>query len=457
MVTKGLGKVVCGRFQSELAAGVGLLLALLVVQPAGFAGEPGPPKDPEEKHLAREFSILAHDSFTAGNNLRLLVDGPEFFPVRKNLIRLATRTIDIAMFLWCDDEAGLELARLLAKKASHGVRVRVIVSYYNIAEHEKVYRILRGAGVEVIEHNPVYWGLTKVFEHSAHEKIMVVDGEVGLIGGVNLCDEYMIGGSRRLWHDMDVQIQGPQIERIQAQFDENWNWMALRDSQARFAASKRLADSALIPVYKRVARTYAEKTPTNPAVAGEDESLFIFPKAYRTPQVGEDALKLHVLLVETAKKRIRLMTPYLVPPRELREALGRAAQRGVQVEVLTNSPTVNDAWPARFAALPHAESLIQSGVLVYEYFVRTLHGKGMLIDNDLLSIGSHNFTNRSFRYNGESSLLTTSGGVISRFQAVFDADVAGADPLLEGEAQKRIRTWKEAGMALISDFLEHQI
>jgi cardiolipin synthase len=277
------------------------------------------------------------------------------------------------------------------------------------------------------------------------------------MGGANLCDEYMIGGARRLWHDFEVRVQGPQVSRIQSHFDENWNWMALLDSQARYKASKRLADPALIPVYKPIAKTYPKKTPTLTDPAGEDTSLLLYPKSYRKPQAGEDALKLHVLLIDAAIKRIRIMTPYLVPPEELTLALERAAKRGVRIEVLTNSPKVNDAWPARYAALPHSARLIRSGISVYEYFARTLHGKGMMIDDDLISIGSHNFTNRSFRYNGESNLLTSSEAVLSRFANVFDSDIALADPLLEGEIEKRIDSWRDAGLMLISDFLEEQI
>lgn len=436
---------------------VALFLALAVWVPTRGVAAPFTLSASGAEELALQAESLAHESITGGNNLNLLVDGPEFYPVRKNLIRLAVRTIDISTFLWCDDEAGIHLAELLVKKAKQGVRVRVIVSFYNLPKHEKVYKILRQGGIELIEHNPIYWGLTKMFEHSAHEKLMVVDGEVALVGGANLCDEYMIGGSRRLWHDLEVRVQGPQVQRIQAHFDENWNWMATLDSQARFKASKRLADPALIPVYKPIAKTYSEKTMTSAEVAGEDESLLVYAKSYRKPQAGEDALKLHVLLIDTAIRRIRIMTPYLVPPEEMMDALQRAAARGVKIDILTNSPKVNDAWPARYAAISFSERLVHSGVRVYEYYIRTLHGKGMQIDDDVISIGSHNFTNRSFRYNGESNLLTSSVRVISRFSEVFDSDISMADPLQEGEAEKRIETWRDAGLALISDFLEEQI
>lgn len=409
--------------------------------------------------FALEVSRLARETHTFSNRLELFVDGTEFYPLRKDMIRRARHTIDVSTFLWGDDQVGVEFARMLVRKARQGVRVRAVVSFYNIKKHDRVYRILRKGGVELLEHNPVYWGLTRILEQSAHEKIMIVDGQEALLGGANLCDEYMIGGPRGIWHDLEVRVTGPQVARIQAQFDENWNWMAETDLRARIHNSRRLADPSLIPIVKPAARVYPAPTPVrlDQNSVGEDGSVLLYSKSYRDPSAGEDMLKLHVLLVDITQGHIRIITPYLVPPKELSESLLAASKRGVRVEIVTNAPEVNDAWLARYAAYPHIESLLNGGIEVYEYRGRTLHAKAMLLDEGLISIGSHNFTNRSFRYNGELNVLTDSPAVIDRMVGVFEGDKRISHRVSAEEVRARIRTWKDIGLSLVSEFLEPQI
>ena len=168
------------------------------------------------------------------NSVELLVDGPEFYPRRLKLIQQANRTIDLITYLWCDDEAGIRIAQELAAAIRRGVRVRATVEFLNFAKkHDQVYEILERAGSPVLVYNPPYWGLTELNNHSAHEKIMIVDGEVALVGGANLCEEYMIGGPRGLWRDFEVEVRGPVIERIQSRYDTFWNRNARVDLEAR--------------------------------------------------------------------------------------------------------------------------------------------------------------------------------------------------------------------------------
>jgi len=425
----------------------------------GFAGTEAFAASPSTQLFALEVSRLARERLTSANRLELFVDGTEFYPLRKEMILQAQHTIDLSTFLWGDDRVGVEFARMLVAKARQGVRVRVVVSFYNIKKHDHVYRLLREGGVELLEHNPVYWGLTRILEQSAHEKIMIVDGEKALLGGANLCDEYMIGGPRGFWHDFEVQVSGPQVGSMQAQFDENWNWMAETDLRARVRNSRRLADPALIPVIKPAARVYPEATPVRlrPNASGEDHSVLLYSKGYRDASAGEDLLKLHVLLADITQSNLRVVTPYLVPPKELGDALLGAARRGVRVEIITNAPEVNDAWLARYAAYPHVEKLVRGGISVYEYSARTLHGKAMVFDGNLISIGSHNFTNRSFRYNGELNVLADSRAVIDRMIGVFATDKLESRAVDAGEIRARLRTWKDLGLMLVSDFLEPQI
>src|SRR5690606_34307102 len=137
--------------------------------------------------------------------------------------RRARRSIDIATFLWCDDESGLTIARELARAAQRGVRVRVLISFFNTKPSHRVEAILKSSGIQILEVNPPFWGLDLIQDVN-HEKIMVVDGRESLVGGANLCNEYMLGGGgSQLWREMELWTWGPLNARIQKRYDDTWN------------------------------------------------------------------------------------------------------------------------------------------------------------------------------------------------------------------------------------------
>jgi cardiolipin synthase len=416
--------------------------------PLGYLAQPA---------VSSQVVTLTQSPMSTGNRMELLVDGTQFYPVRQRMIERATRSIDLVTFLWCDDESGLRLAELLAQKARQGVRVRIIIDLFNTKPHDRVYQIVRDAGIELLIYNPVYWGLRNIFEHSLHEKIMIVDGEEALLGSANLCDEYMIGGERSLWHDLEVQVRGPQVSQMQQHFDSTWNWMARTDLQSLIHNSRRLADPALIPVVRPRFRVYREATRTNTQVAGEDAAWFLYQQNYRDQRQGINILSLHELLIDLAQERIQIMTPYLVPPAPFVRALRRARERGVHVQIITNSPANNDVWLAQFAAIRKSRQLIASGVQIYEFQPRMIHAKAILIDGQMLSIGSHNFTNRSFTINGEANLLTSSTGLIRQFSQVFEADLGCSSSLNDEILHRRVETADQVAQALISDMLASEI
>ena len=120
-------------------------------------------------------SKLTSEPVTTGNKLELLVDGTEFYPVFRRLINDAQSSIDIGMSFWCDDEPGLQIAQDLIAARARGVRVRVIIDYFNFEAHDRVYQMLERGGVRPLLFNPPNWGLDQINQHM-HEKIMIVDG-----------------------------------------------------------------------------------------------------------------------------------------------------------------------------------------------------------------------------------------------------------------------------------------
>ncbi|HTL10944.1 MAG TPA: phospholipase D-like domain-containing protein, partial [Bdellovibrionota bacterium] len=284
------------------------LLAWLLLTPSHAADSVLTPE------LRQKLTELSGEKFTQGNDLRLLVNGTEFYPERLKMIREARRNIDILTFLWADDDAGLQIARELVKAAAppRRIRVRVIVDFFNSPPHSKVYATLRAGGIEPLIFNPPRWNLNLVQQH-AHEKIMVVDGEKALVGGANLCDEYMTGVEQKLWHDHEMRIQGPAAGRVQARYDATWNWMAGLESAADYGSL--FGDSHA----KRRHPNYPP-TPIPEEQPGTAEALYFHQQAYWRRSDGDRALEFTVSLVLAAQREIVVYDPYLIPPDGLKAA-----------------------------------------------------------------------------------------------------------------------------------------
>jgi cardiolipin synthase len=330
--------------------------------------------------------------------------------------------LDLQTFWMCDDEAGMEVARELAAAANRGARVRVIIdwitSVYSPREH--VMTVMRRAGVEIAEFNPSYWGLDALNNTRAHEKVMIVNGAEALVGGANLCDCYLKGKTERLWLDFEMHVQGPAAARVQARFDETFNYISDSDYQARWGLETALMDtSGSRSRPARIVPRYNETTPSLAEPEGNAQVLYDYSQPYMRRSDVKDREKLYPALVARAKKSVVIYMPYLLPRPDFQKALYDAVARGVRVSVMTNSMKTNDN--SRFISLrafSHYPDLTQHGVEVYEILDTVLHGKAMLIDDTLLTVGSNNMDHRSILYQGEANLMTGDQVAIRKFAAM---------------------------------------
>ena len=392
-----------------------------------------------------------------GNRTELLIEGPEFFPRRLEMIRNAKRTIDISTFLWCDDESGLAVAQALVDATQRGVRVRPIVDFFNIYPHDQVYGMLARAGAPVLVYNPPNWGLDRITEHALHEKVMVVDGKSVLTGGANLCNEYMIGGVRKLWRDMEVYFEGPLVEVVQSRYDDTWNWMAKTDYRVSKMATRRAADPFGTPFPRMRYRIYKEKTPVDVAPKGNDDGLYFLQQSYRNAKQGSQLKRALVELFDRAQESIKIYTPYYVPPSELEDALIRASKRGVKVTVITNSPETNDAEPARYAAIRHYRKSINGGVEIRQYLPVMMHVKGLMVDDTILHMGSHNLTHRSFEINGEIGVFLDNPEIAQRFAQAWEYDLTQSEEVTYLTLEKLQHSIKGILKTLLFGAFEEQI
>jgi len=341
------------------------------------------------------------------NAARLLFDGVESFAERDRLIAAAKSSIHLQTFIFTDDDTGWKLARQLIEKARAGVAVRVIIDGLGSNRSDaKLFDAMRAAGVEVRARET---GLDPTeLNHRWHEKHLVVDGRVAITGGMNIADEYALGGSGRQvlgrgeaaepWRDVDVRIEGAAVHDEQRAFLRNW---ALLGPAAPSSSS---SAAALFPRAPLAGAAEVRVVQQHPAGDPPEDHL----------------LQLYVRAIGAATKSITIEHAYFVPPPALRDALVDAARRGVRVRVMTNSKESSDMGFVVDAARYHYDALLAAGVEIHEKRGGTLHSKTATFDGQYSIVGSYNLNGRSNGLDTECAVAirddATAAGLVRRFE-----------------------------------------
>ena len=346
-----------------------------------------------------------------GNQVELLEDGPTTFAAMFRAIDEARDHINVESYIVEADGPGQELAERLIARCRAGVRVNLLYdgigSYSTNGEY---FERLVGAGVAVCEYNPVsrwrLW-LGRRLHLRDHRKLMIVDGRVGFIGGVNFSSVYASGssplhgrsgdgnaGGEPGWRDLHLRIEGPVVRSLQNLFIKHW--------QAH--ARQRLQDADYLPAL---------------SATGQQSAALAATDAGRRRNPHFSAL---LGAIATARERVLLTTAYLVPPRRLLRALIKAAERGVRVELLV--PGRSDFNLAWYAGHSHYTKLLRAGVVIHERQGSMMHSKACVIDGVWCSVGSSNADWRSAIHNAEANLIVLDEAFGRRLEATFRDDVA---------------------------------
>ncbi|MCY1274801.1 Major cardiolipin synthase ClsA [compost metagenome] len=352
----------------------------------------------------------------AHNRVRLLVDGEATFAAIFAAIAEARQVVLVQFFIVHDDEIGRRLADLLLARAAAGVAVHLL--YDGIGSHAlpSAYgERLRAGGVQVRAF-ATRRGFINRFQVNFrnHRKIVVVDGEIGFVGGHNVGDEYL--GRRpplAPWRDTHVEVRGPVLTCLQESFAEDWFWAARR--LPPLLLPERPADGGML----------CQVLATGPADAQETCSLFF------------------VEAINAARERLWITTPYFVPDEAVFAALRLAVLRGVDVRILL--PARPDHRIVYAASTLFAFEALRAGVRVFRYRPGFLHQKVVLIDTCSAAIGSANLDNRSFRLNFEIMLLTHDDGFAAEVERMLAADFAQARELAADDDQQ-IDRLRQLGM-----------
>lgn len=366
------------------------------------------------KHLADEEAINRDSPLVLGNRLVLLQDGPATYQAMFAGIQAARDHINLETYIFEDGEIGSAFASLLLKKQAEGVQVNMIYdSVGSISTPRAFFDDLRAGGIQLVEFNPVNPAKVKKawrLNNRDHRKLLVIDGKTAFIGGINISESYSSGsrpgsaGSSRKkraeagagWRDTHVQIEGPVVAELQEYFLDTWQRQSHRPLTGRnyFPKLERRGDEIVRAIASRA------DSPDSPI--------------YLTL----------LSVIDHAERNIHLTNAYFVPDPKLLQALARAAQRGVDVQIILPSKT--DSWAVFHAGRSHYVELLRAGVRLYERRDAILHSKTASIDGVWATIGSTNLDWRSFLHNDELNAIVLGTDFARQMDAMFAQDRAAS-------------------------------
>jgi cardiolipin synthase A/B len=334
------------------------------------------PCDPEFVRVAGE---LTGAPVSEGNNAELLVNGDQIFPVFLATIRGAQSTVNLLTYVYWRGEIADQVAEALCERARAGVEVNVLLDALGAVKMDgELIEEMEEAGVCVRRFRPPRPYAMRRLTNRNHRKILVADGQVGMIGGVGIAEEWT-GNAEDPdhWRDTHLRVLGPVVAGLQGAFAENW---------------LEATGDVLVGV------GYLPELP--PVRAGGGLMQVVRSSA----GVGDSNVEaLYYMAIASARRSIDLTAAYFAPRPAFVEALVRAAQRGVDVRILVPGPHIDKNF-VRIAGRGVYARLMQCGVRIWEYQPTMLHAKTMVVDGMWSSVGSVNFDNRSFQLHDEATL-----------------------------------------------------
>lgn len=348
-------------------------------------------------------------SLYPGNRVTYYSDGMSKFEALFEEIRKAKHHIHIQYYIYADDEIGHKLADLLVEKARQGVIVRLI--YDDVGSWKvkrKFFKQLQKKGIQVEAFLKVAFRfLTSRVNYRNHRKIVVIDGKVGFMGGMNVADRYIKGVKTGIWRDNHIKVEGKAVAGLQTSFIIDWN----------YARKEFLSDDLYFPDIEPKGKQLIQFATSGPMGQYKSIHLGIIQAFYN------------------AKEYIYIQTPYFVPTDLLMSAIQTAAMRGIDVRLMI--PRHSDTTFVHIATMSFIQDLLDSGVNVYLFEAGFLHSKMMVIDDSLTITGSANMDVRSFEHNFEIDAFIYEREAAEESCNIFKSDMQMASLLLPDEWSKR--------------------
>ena len=376
----------------------------------------------------RAMGSLLGPGIVPGNEVRALLNGDEIFPPMLTAIGSAQRSITFETYIYWSGDIGQKFADALSERARAGVKVHVLLDWVGSAKIEERYlQSMAAAGVQVRKfHQPKWVDLARL-NNRTHRKLLVVDGRTGFTGGVGIAPLWTgYAQDADHWRDTHFQVEGPVVAQMQATFLDNWLKVT----------GEVMHGDAYFPALQPAGTLRAQMFSSSPSSGSESMQL------------------MYHIAITAAAKSIDLSVAYFVTDDLTRQLLFDALKRGVRVRLITPGKII-DTKVVRAASRGNWGPLLQAGAEVHEYQPTMYHCKVMIVDQLMVSVGSTNFDNRSFRLNDEANLNVYDAAFAARQTGVFEQDLTQSRQVTL--AQWEARPMKEKIMERMALLLQSQL
>jgi cardiolipin synthase len=354
---------------------------------------------PDSADFQRVLAALTDAQVHDSNRVEVLTDGGCFYEAELAAIRQAKHSINLEAYIFQKGEIARRFVTALSERARNGLRVNLVIDAIgSFATWQGFYQELLDAGGRVSWYHPIRWYMLPRINNRTHRELIIIDGEVGFLGGAGIADHWYKGKHRHpRWRDTMFRIEGPAVTALQSTFAENW----LESS------GELLTDPGYFP--------YCD--------AGGDTVAMVINSS---PTVGAStrARMLYQALLAAAQKSIHITTPYFLPDKSARDEMIRAMkERGVNLQIVTPG-SHSDHLLTRTSSRRLYGKLLRNGAHIFEYQPAMIHTKTMIIDGLWSVVGSTNFDNRSFGLNDEVNLAARDEKLATRLEEDFARDIS---------------------------------
>lgn len=325
---------------------------------------------------------LLHSSenapLTVNNEVKILKNGEQKFKYLLADLKKAKYHIHMEYYILRDDNIGMEVIDVLCNKAKEGVKVRLSIDDVGSSISMKNKNKMTQSNVEWHSFMPVLFpGFTGKMNYRNHRKIVVIDGQIGYIGGINISDTYVNHeGHENYWRDTHLRIVGESVKSLQIHFLMNWEFVSKKalELEDRFFPKEECQQYVAMQI----------------TASGPDTDW-------------ANIMEVIFTAIVTSEKYVYLTTPYFIPNEQIITALQVASKSGVDVRLLI--PKDSDSWTARHATNSYIECLLEADVKIYRYCKGFVHAKTIVIDDVFSTVGTTNMDNRSFNINFEINAI----------------------------------------------------
>jgi cardiolipin synthase len=363
-----------------------------------------------KRHLMNLLLSNSKAIITERNHVRILNNGRQTFGSIIYELENARDHINLEFYIIEDDQIGNKIKDILIRKAMAGLEVKVL--YDDVGSWSLSRRYIRemtSAGVKVMNFMPVKtYAFANKVNYRLHRKIIVIDGKIGFVGGINIADRYLRGlGKNNRWRDIHLRIEGDAVRSLQALFLMDWNFAnRTADYGERYFPEHSVTERKLVQI----------------VASGPDSDWQSIMQAY-------------FAAIATASNYVYISTPYFLPNESIMTAMKTAALAGIDVKLLL--PEKNDSWIVGRSSRSYLKELLQAGVKVYFYLKGFTHSKLLVVDDLFSSVGTANMDIRSFNQDFEANALIYDETLTRQLRLDYLDDVAQSKEILLEEWEKR--------------------